>query len=187
MASITNRRNRDGSTSWDALVRVVGYPATVQSFRTKRAAELWAAQTEARAKGGTLASARGMTLAQLIDEALPQLVNPTMAAFAYWREHLGDVCLSKLQAAPHLIAVHRDRLLGADCRGHNHKTAKPRAPATVKNYLIELGRLFALAIKELRIMETNPCARVMKPQASNNVVQFLSDHERAALLPRCAR
>ena len=99
MASITNRRNRDGSTSWDALVRVVGYPATGQSFRTKRAAELWAAQTEARAKGGTLASARGMTLAQLIDEALPQLLNPTMAAFAYWREHLGDVRLSKLEAA----------------------------------------------------------------------------------------
>jgi len=37
----------------------------------------------------------------------------------------------------------------------------------------------------LRIMETNPCARVMKPQASHNVVRFLSDHERAALLQAC--
>ena len=28
MASITKRRNGNGSTSWDAMVRVVGYPAT---------------------------------------------------------------------------------------------------------------------------------------------------------------
>ena len=38
MASITRRRNGDGSTSWDALVRVVGYPATCKSFRSKLAA-----------------------------------------------------------------------------------------------------------------------------------------------------
>src|SRR5215813_6685338 len=42
MASITKRRNGDGSTSWDAMVRVVGYPTTCKSFRTKLAAELWA-------------------------------------------------------------------------------------------------------------------------------------------------
>ena len=146
MATFTKRRNGDGSTSWDAMVRVVGYPATGKSFRTKLAAELWAARTEAAAKGGTLASARGMTLGHLLDEALPRLTNPTAAVFAYWREQLGDVRLDKI--TPELIALHRDRLLGADCRGHNHKTAKPRSPATVRNYLIELSRLFALAVKE---------------------------------------
>ncbi|MEJ7667583.1 MAG: site-specific integrase [Casimicrobiaceae bacterium] len=185
MASITDRRNGDGSTSWDALVRVVGYPATGKSFRTKRAAELWAAQTEARAKGGTLASARGMTLAQLIDEALPRLLNPTMAAFAYWREHLGDVRLSKLEAAPHLVTLHLDRLLGTDCCGYGHKTTKPRKPATVRNYAIELSRLFSFAIKELRVMDVNPCARITKPRASQCVVRFLSDDERTALLTAC--
>jgi len=81
MASITKRRNGDGSTTWDAMVRVVGYPATGKSFSTKLAAEVWAANTEARAKGGTLACARGMTLATLLDEALPRLKNPTKAAF----------------------------------------------------------------------------------------------------------
>ena len=57
-----------------------------QSFRTKLAAELWAARTEAAAKGRTLASSRGMTFGQLLDEALPRLTNPTGAVFAYWRE-----------------------------------------------------------------------------------------------------
>jgi hypothetical protein len=34
MATISKRRNGDGSISWDALVRVVGYPTTGTSFRS---------------------------------------------------------------------------------------------------------------------------------------------------------
>ena len=183
MATFNKRRNGDGSTSWDAMVRVVGYPPTGKSFRTKLAAELWAAQTEAAAKGGTLASARGMTLGYLLDEALPRMTNPIAAAFAYWREQLGDVRLDKI--TPELVALHRDRLLGAPCRGHNHKTARPRSTATVRNYLIELSRLFALAVKELRVMDSNPCARVTRPAPSTEVVRWLSDDERVALLDAC--
>src|SRR4051812_6475815 len=104
MASITKRRNGNGSTSWDAMVRVAGFPATGKSFRTKLAAELWAARTETRAKGGTLAIANGMTLSELIDEAWPRLTNPTVAAFNYWREHLGTVRLSRLSGNPEIIA-----------------------------------------------------------------------------------
>jgi hypothetical protein len=132
MATISKRRNGDGSTSWDAMVRIVGYPATGRSFRTKLAAELRAGHTEAARKGRTVASAKGMTLDQLIDDALPRLTNPTAAIFVYWREQLGDVRLDRI--TPEQIALHRDRLLGADCRGHNHKTSKPRSPATVRNY-----------------------------------------------------
>jgi integrase len=183
MASITKRRNADGSTSWDALVRVVGYPASGRTFPTKLAAELWAARTEAARRGRTLASARGMTLAHLIDDGLPRLTNPTAAVFAYWREQLGDVRLERF--TPELIALHRDRLLGADCRGYNHKTVKPRSPATVRNYLIELSRLFAMAVKEMRVMDANPCASVRKPKGSTEVVRWLSDDERTALLAAC--
>ena len=183
MAAMRKRRNGDGSTSWDATVRIVGYPTIARSFRTKLQAELWAARTEAAAKGGTLASSRALTLEHLIDEALPRLINPTTAAFAYWREQLGDVRLDKI--TPELIALHRDRLLGAACRGHKHKSSKPRAPATVRNYLIELSRLFALAVKEMRLMDVNPCAHVTRPPPSTEVVRWLSDDERTALLTAC--
>ncbi len=183
MATIHKRRNGDGSTSWDATVSVVGYPRTGKSFRSKLAAELWAARTEDTRRGRTLSSRRGMTLGDLLDEALPRLTRPTTAVFAYWRAELGDIQLTKI--TPELIALHRDRLLGAACRGHRHKRTKPRSPATVRNYLIELGRLFALAVKELRVMEMNPCANVTKPKASAQVVRWLSDDERAALLAAC--
>lgn len=183
MATFNKRRNGDGSTSWDAMVRVVGYPAIGKSFRSKLAAELWAARTEDARRGRTPSSTRGMTLGHLLDEALPRLVNPTTAIFAYWRGELGDVQLAKI--TPEQIAVHRDRLLGADCHGYRHKTIKPRTTATVRNYLIELSRLFNLAVKELRVMESNPCARVTKPRTSTEIVRWLSDDERTALLAAC--
>jgi hypothetical protein len=120
MAAFNKRRNGDGSTSWDAAVSVVGYPRTSKSFRSKLAAELWAARTEDARRGRTPTSRRGMTLRHLLDEALPRLTNPTTAVFDYWRAELGDVQLMKI--SPELIALHRDRLLGAACRGHRHKS-----------------------------------------------------------------
>jgi hypothetical protein len=109
-----------------------------------------------------------MTFGDRIDEGKPRLTKPTAAAFAYWREHLGNVRLDKI--TPEVIALHRDRLLGAACRGHKHKTSKARSSATVRNYLIELSRLFTLAVKELRLMDINPCARVTKPPPSRTRV-----------------
>jgi len=48
-----------------------------------------------------------------------------------------------------------------------------------------LSRLFALAVKELRVMDSNPCGNVRKPAASQWRVRFLSDDERVALLAAC--
>lgn len=183
MASIARRRNRDGSTSWDAAVRIVGYPTACKSFRVRLEAELWASRTEAAAKGRTLTLARDMTLAQLIDEGTPRLVRPAAAVFAYWREQIGDLRL--IDVTPRLIAVHRDRLLGAPCSGFRNRTCKPRSSATVRNYLVELSRLFAVAIRELHVCDSNPVAAVSKPPASRWRTRYLTDDERARLLASC--
>lgn len=183
MASITHRRKRDGSRSWDVTVRRTGHPTACQSFPTKLEAELWAARLEARMAGRTTALARDMTFADLLDEALPRLRNPTAAAFAYWREALGTLRL--VDITPALIALHRDRLLGAPTGGHRYKRLKPRSEPTVRNYLLELSRLLSHAVKELHVLEENPVARVSKPAASAWRVRFLSDDERTALLSAC--
>ena len=54
MASIRSRRNRVRTTSWDATVRIVGYPTACQSFPTKLEAELWANRIEAAARASSL-------------------------------------------------------------------------------------------------------------------------------------
>ena len=67
MASITKRKNSDGTRSWVAQVRVSGYPGQTRSFRTRLEAEVWSSQTEAKAQKRTLAVASKMTLGELID------------------------------------------------------------------------------------------------------------------------
>lgn len=183
MASIHRRRNRDGTSSWDASVRIVGHPAACKSFRTKLEAELWASRTEAAAKGRTHVLGREMTLAELIDEGKPKLKKPVAAAFAYWREQIGSMRLVDVTAP--VIAKHRDLLLGAPTGGHRYRKLKPRSNATTRNYLVELSRLFSLAVRELHVCETNPVAAVTKPPASRWRVRFLTDAERKRLLEAC--
>jgi integrase len=183
MATIQRRRNRDGSTSWDVTVRRTGHPTACKSFPTKLEADLWSARTEARMTGRTSVVAREMTVADLIDEARARLNHPVVAVFDYWRETIGSIRLADV--TPALIATHRDRLLGAPTGGYGYRKLKPRSQSTVRNYLVELARLFAHAVKEMHVMEDNPCARVAKPSASTWRVRFLSDAERSALLAAC--
>jgi integrase len=183
MASLRRRRNRDGSTSWDVTVRRVGYPTTCKSFPTKMEAELWAARTESAAAGRTLVLAKNTTLAKMLDAVLPRLKNPVACAFAYWREAIGDLRL--VDVSPAVIAKHRDLLLGAPCGGHKHKRQRPRGTHTVRNYLVELGRAYQVAMKELRVVDSNPVALVSKPPASRWRVRFLSDDEQTRLLDAC--
>ncbi len=183
MANISSRRRRDGSRSWDVTVRRTGHPTACRTFRTKLEAQLWAARIESRMAGRTTAVSREMTFADLCDEALPMLRNPTKAAFDFWRASLGTLRL--VDITPSLIAQHRDRLLGAPSGGHRYKTLRPRSAPTVRNYLLELSRLFSHAVKEMHVVDENPVCRVSKPSAAKWRVRFLSGDERTALLSAC--
>ena len=183
MASINKRRRKDGGTSWDAMIRVRGYPTRCKSFRTRLEADNWAARTEAAAYGRTLVLGRDVTLGQLIDEAGPKLRRPVGAALAYWRAHLGDLRLADV--TPMLIARHRDLLLGAPTKAHGHKRTRPRSAGTVRSYLSYLSAIFNFAVKDLRWCETNPVAQVTLPKAAAGRTRFLSDDERDALLASC--
>ena len=103
MASITRRRNHDGSTSWDAMIRIVGHPTTCKAFPNKLEAELWSSRFESAARGRTLALSRDMTLTDLLDEVEPRLrsMSSSAAAFRYWREALGTFRL--LDVTPAII------------------------------------------------------------------------------------
>jgi integrase len=165
------------------MVRVQGYPRTGRTFPTKAEAHVWVAQTETAARGRTLATAGKMTFGQMLDAVLPRLTNPTTAIFAYWREAFGNLRVDRV--TPDLIAKQRDRLHGAECRGHGHKSVKPRSAATVRNYMIELSRAFTVAVRELRILAANPCSAVKKPPPSRQIVRWLTDDEREQLLDAC--
>jgi integrase len=183
MATITKRRRRDGGASWDATVRVRGYPTQCKSFRTRLEADHWAARTQAAAHGRTLAIAGTTTFAALLDEATPRLRRPVAAALRYWRTHLGSMRLRDI--TPAVIARHRDVLTGAPTRAHGHKKTKPRSASTVRSYLASLTAVFKVGVRELRWCELNPVREVALPRQSPGRTRFLSGDERAALLNAC--
>lgn len=183
MASITKRRRTDGGLSWDAMVRVRGYPTRCKSFRTKIEADAWAARTAAAAHGRTLALGRDLTLAQLIDEATPMMRRPIAVALRYWRDQLG--ALRTRDVTPAGIARHRDLLIGAPTGAPQHKRAKPRTASTVRKYLAQLSGVFKIGVRELRWCDSNPVRDVTLPREPTGRTRFLSDAERKALLGAC--
>jgi len=52
-------------------------------------------------------------------------------------------------------------------------------------YLLELSRVFKIAIRELRACQTNPVATVSKPAPSRHRVRLLTDDERSRLFAAC--
>lgn len=137
MAHLARRKNKDGTTSWVAQVRVNGYPSQTRSFRTRLEAELWSSQTEARAHKRTLALVRKITLGELIDEVAPRLKQLRAAPLRYWKEHLGGVYIHKIDAT--LITHHRDLLLGAPCGGWLHAQ---EAEATQREHCLAVHPVF---------------------------------------------
>lgn len=96
----------------------------------------------------------------LLDETLPRIMNPTDAAFNYWREHFGDLRLEKV--TPDLIAIHRDSLLGAECLGFKHKTTKPRSARRgfrCWRSLQEMSKRHGVLTASLRIRLSDSCSR----------------------------
>jgi len=183
MATIAKRRRTDGGMSWDAMVRVRGYPTRCRSFRTRMEAEAWASRTESAAHGRTLALGHQVTLDALLDEALPRVKRPLGSAVKYWRKELGALRLRDV--TPAILAEHRDRLLGAPTRSRGHKKTKPRSAATVRHYLAVLGAVYKVGIRELRWCDTNPVRDIAMPPQAAGRTRFLSDAERAALLAAC--
>jgi integrase len=182
MASLTKRRKRDGATVWDAQVRVTGYPPQSRSFPAKLEAQLWAAKTEEAVRSTGVAVNGKLTLADLIDEVEPRL-RRRAAPLRYWRDELGHLRLAKIR--PALIALHRDRLIGAPCGGWGYKKLKPRSPGTVWMYLQVLHRVFAIGQRELFLITENPVSAVKRPSLPRGPTRFLSDEEITALLDAC--
>jgi integrase len=186
MASIQERRNGKGETSYRVQVRVKGYPAQTATFSTKTAAKLWAKTTEAAIAEGRhfkTAEAKRHTLAELVDryarEVLPgkRYADRREAHLAWWKDTLGAYSLAEL--TPARIAEARDSLLGAPT------TRGPRKPATVVRYMAALSHALSVAVKEWGWLEDSPMRKVRKPQEPRGRVRFLSDDERARLLAAC--
>ncbi len=182
MPTIQKRKNRDGSVSWMAWVRVRPFKPVSRSFGSKDEAKEWADEharelRDHRQKAAVPVDLPQLTLAKLIDQ---YLADPSFAALsaayqsnlrdylAWWVNEYGSTRVSRLGA----ITLREGRA----------KLLVGRENGTVNRYLSALRSCWNWA----RGAEIIPAKNVWPPKVMlrepKEVVRYLSDEELADLM-----
>lgn len=187
MATIEERTDSKGNTTYRVRVRIRGEKPRSRTFKRKTDAKAWAAKAESDLGHGVYVPTtadRTRTLADLIDktiaEHLPTKSNNKSAdkvatLLGWWRDEMGELTMDRLK--PERIREARAKLLARKTR-----TGGRLSPATANRYLAALSVATKWAWRELGWLQSNPVLAVTKGPESNGMVRFLSDSERVALL-----
>lgn len=188
MASIKERKDKDGKIHYHVQIRIKGCPPQHASFKRKTDADRWIQQIESAIREGRhfkTTESKKHTFGQLVDRYMSDVL-PTKrkceqrqgAQLIWWKKQLGSYLLSDI--TPNLIAEQRDNLLkGTTKRG------RLRSPSTVVRYMAILSHAYTIAIKEWGWVEDSPIRKVAKPREPRGRVRFLDTEERVRLLQVC--
>lgn len=174
------------SGTWKAVIRRLGWPTTIKTFRTKRDAEDWARRTEDEMVRGVFirrSTHERMTIAEALGryerEIVPQKKASTQARegtrIRELKAYFGKYSLAAV--TPDLVADFRDMHL-----------AQGKSNNTVRLELALLSHMFTVAIKEWHLGLTfNPVANIRKPSPGPGRTRRLVGDEQARLLDAVSR
>jgi len=198
MATI-QKRKRDGSTVYRAMVRIKGFPPQQKTFKRLTDARLWAQQTEAAIRKGefknVVSTANSRTVADLIaryrKEVLPHKAPSTQRAeqtyLAFWERTLGAYALSYIDP-DRINAALADLSEAGDSRrqrGDGERPNRPKQRKTLKHYRDTLALLFRHA-ETWGWTGSNPVDGVTPiTKLRNERVRYLDQDERRRLLDAC--
>lgn len=188
MAAIRERKDQNGKVSYQAQVRIQGYPPQSKTFLRKTDAKQWAIQTETEIRTGMTirkSTASKHTVREMLeryrDNVLIDKANggkDHKTHIAWWIDELGHYALSEVTTD--LVTRSMDKLKKSKTRLGN-----PPAPATVLRYLMALSHAFNVARKQWNWCESSPVENVQRPKVKNERTRYLTDTEREALLHAC--
>ncbi|MES2198827.1 MAG: hypothetical protein V4489_01485 [Chlamydiota bacterium] len=188
MASIKERKDKDGKTRFYVQIRLKGHKPQCASFTRITDAKKWIQEIEVAMREGKhfkTSEAKKHTFEDMIDRYIKSVL-PTKEKciqrqgnqLSWWKKQLGHKLLCDI--TPALIGECRDVLLQETTV---RKTL--RSKATVVRYLAALSHAFTVAVKEWGWVEDSPMSKVTKPKEPRGRVRFLSEEERMALLEAC--
>ena len=161
------------SGTWKAVIRKIGFPTTIKTFRLKKDADDWARRAEDEMVRGLFIQ-RGPSERLTFEKAMQRYlaeVTPTKRPLTQSGERMRSVPLisffgkySLAAVTAELVAQYRDkRLAGEDRKGQDGQPI-PRAGNTVRLELALLGHLFTIALKEWGLgLPYNPVLNVRRP------------------------
>ena len=188
MATIQERKSRDGKTSYRAIVRLKGVPPQTATFTRKTDARNWANRVENEIRERRYfpkAVAGNHTLAEAITRYLedvmprkPRSAYTQTGQLRWWLDEIGAYSLADL--TPDVIIGARDRLAKKP-----NKMGGKLSTATVNRYMAALSHVLSVARDEWRWLDESPMPRIGKLKEAKGRVRFLDDEERERLLMAC--
>lgn len=190
MAYIKERICKDGSRSYQAEVKLAGFPPKYKTFDKKKDAAQWARRTENDLREGNLtkaAKAKIHTAGEMITRYIETVLQTKTDRESYrknqnqqllwWKAQIGNYDLANLRTS--VIAEARDSLV-------NYGGRKRKA-ATINRYLAALSHVLKVAYKEWEWLPENPITNVKKMNEPRGRVRFLTKKERTRLLAACRK
>ncbi len=164
MASIKQRKTKDGKTRYYVQVRLQGQDQCA-SFERLTDAKEWIQDTESNIRSGRhfrTAEAKKHTLGQMIDRYMENVLplkekclKRQGAQLLWWKEQIGNKLLADI--TPSLIGELRDKLLK-----ETTVRKKLRAPATVVRYMAALSHALSICVKEWGWLDDSPMRKSTK-------------------------
>jgi integrase len=180
MATIEQRKSKDGKLSYRVKIRLRGRPAQTATFERRTDAKNWAQDTESKIREGKYfhtAEAKRHTVSEMIRRYTRDVLPAKKSArdqtrqLKWWEGEIGDYTLADV--TPALVVECRDKLANA------------RGAGTVNRYLAAISHVFTVARKEWQWVRHNPLRDVSTLREPRGRVRFLSDNERERLLDAC--
>jgi len=190
MGTITERKDKNGNTTYQVKVRIKGTPLQTATFDRKTDAKRWEQKTESAIRENRFfpdKKSKSVLLSELIDRYIetilprktPKIFKLQKQQLMHWHTKFGHLNISDITSS--IVAEERDRLaIGVTPRG-------VRSPATVNRYLGILRHMFTIAIKEWQVCKENPVSNVSKLKETRGRTRYLSVEERKALLETCKK
>jgi integrase len=190
MASIEERKNSEGETSYRVKVRLRGFPTQSATFERITDARKWIQDTESAIRNGRhfkTSKAKKHTVSELIDKYIKEVLDLKLSEtqnqrhyLKWWKDEIGSYILADVNAS--LITEKRNILIGKE-----NDYGRKIGLSTANRYTTTLGHVFTIAVNEWGWVEVNPVRKIKKLQEPRGRVRFLDDNERARLLEECKK
>ena len=198
MATILERIDSKGKKTYQAKIRIKGYPTQSKTFERKTDAKLWANKMEHEIRTGIYLPEKHSnqhTLAELIERYCANEINERKSDIGkvkmhlqWWKKELGAYYLNRL--TPAIICDARSKLANENkLKPRSFKeplvSDEKRSNSTVNRYMSSLSTVLNVAVNEYGWLQVNPAHLTRRKTENNSRERSLTDVEMYRLL-NCA-
>lgn len=185
MACFRKRQKGNGQVSFQARIRLSGFPQKTATFDKLSEAKDWARKEESDLKAGRYMNdllATRYTMGQVIDRYIEEVLESKTSKPRYAANQRAQLLWWKETVGTSLISNCNQYVISAAVQKLSGKNYTIRKKGTINRYLACLSHVFNTAIKKWGWANINPIAIMEKPKEPRGRIRFLSQDELTVLL-----